>query len=229
MENKYLTRNNAYKKREPFRDAKKVYIYCEGEVREIEYFKYFRYLSSNINIIPIPNKGGKSDPLKLLEQFKKDFEGSSDTSPKYVLDTEQNDEVWFVIDTDQWNTGDKINKLRRFCSEKDEEKIHCWQVAQSNPCFEIWLYYHFFDKKPSKKEVESHKGMKDFVTHSIPGGFDSRSMPVEIETAICNSEKNFSRSDNGQPDKYCTELHILGKTILPFIKDQLSEIKKETL
>jgi hypothetical protein len=64
---KYLSRNKIYEKVEPKNDAKKIYIFCEGEDREVMYFKYFQGFSSNIDIIPIPNNKGQSDPVKLKE------------------------------------------------------------------------------------------------------------------------------------------------------------------
>ena len=39
---KYLSRNKVYKKIEQFKNAKKIYIFCEGEKKEIDYFKYFQ-------------------------------------------------------------------------------------------------------------------------------------------------------------------------------------------
>src|SRR6056297_861170 len=103
---KYLSRNKIYKKIEPFKNAKKIYIFCEGERREIDYFKYFQGFASNIDIIPIPNDNGKSDPIKLKENAEVLFYGNSPTKPIYNLSTELKDEVWFVIDTDRWNEGD---------------------------------------------------------------------------------------------------------------------------
>ena len=38
---RYLSRNKIYEKVETKIDAKKVYIFCEGEETEVKYFKYF--------------------------------------------------------------------------------------------------------------------------------------------------------------------------------------------
>lgn len=53
----------------------------------------------------------------------------------------EDDEVWFVFDTDNW--GPVISEVREKISSK-----HNWFVAKSNPCFEVWLHCHFEDKKP---------------------------------------------------------------------------------
>lgn len=210
--NKFIVRPKRYVRLEPSKDARKIYIYCEGD-RENDYFKFFVGLSSNISIISIPSKNGKSDPKKLLESAVVDFEN------KYVLDKDENDSVWFVIDTDEW--GSKIKILRDFCKKQNTPiGSDIWFVTQSNPCFEIWLYYHFDANKPNLEDVKNHASMKDFVNALISGGFDCRKNPALIENAIINAKKNYNEV-NGEPDLYSTEVYKLGELILPFVKSIL--------
>ena len=126
-----------------------------------------------------------------------------------------------MIDTDEWNIGDKIEQLKAFCKENAR-----WFVVQSNPCFELWLYYHFYDQKPVSENVAAYSTFKAFVDAQIKGGFDARRMPAELETAIQNSRQNFETED-GQPKLYSTEVHILGAVINSFVKQQLDEIKQK--
>ncbi|MBU0487433.1 MAG: RloB family protein [Bacteroidetes bacterium] len=221
---KYLSRNKVYEKLHVQKDAKKVYIFCEGEDTEIKYFRYFQGFSSNIDIIPIPNSDGQSDPQKLKENAELLFFGNATTLPKYCLIDEYKDEVWFVIDTDRWNTGNKIQILKDFCKSKNKQ-TNQWFTVQSNPCFELWLYYHFKEVKPNEEDVNRFSSFKEFVNNQIKGGFDKRSMPVELESAIRNSLKNFE-TENEQPKLYSTEVHHLGQVIIPFVKHQL-DIAKE--
>lgn len=213
---KYLSRNKVYKKFEPFKNAKKIYIFCEGERKEIDYFKFFQGFASNIDIIPIPNDNGKSDPTKLKAQAEFSIENNSISLSQELLD-----EVWFVIDTDRWNEGNKIDKLKAFVEEK-KESYNGWYVAQSNPSFEIWLYYHFNSEKPNNEEVAAFASFKEFVATKIKGGFDNRSMPLEIQQATSNAENAFE-SENGQPKIYSTEVFILAKQIINFTKAQLDQ------
>ena len=127
----YLTRNKIYQRLPPNRDAKKVYIFCEGD-REVSYFNYFTNISSNIDIIPIGSEEGKSDPVKLKDQAIVYFQKTS-------LNADYHDEVWFVIDTDRWNEKEKIAQLKNFCLENKTDQNN-WEVSQSNPSFEVWLY-----------------------------------------------------------------------------------------
>lgn len=219
MKNKYLVRSRRYERQEPLRDSRKIYIYCEGNKREFDYFRFFCGLSSNVNIIPIPSKDGKTDPEKLMEAAQEEFGINSDVSPKFTLDVSQQDNVWFVIDTDSW--GSKITDLRNFCKSQNAGLDNeAWYVSQSNPSFEIWLYYHKFSEKPVKNDVDKYSSIKEFVDAQIPGGFDSRKHPAMIETAIQNAKATYEE-ENQVLKLYSTEVFKLGQVILPFVKDIL--------
>lgn len=221
---RYLSRNKVYEKIEVNHDAKKIYIFCEGKETEVNYFKYFQGFSSNIDLIPIPSDNGKTDPTKLRENAELLFLEKNGNKPKFKLSVDYKDEVWFVIDTDGWNEGNKIQLLKDFCIENNE-KLEQWNLAQSNICFEIWQFYHFYDEKPIDAEVSECASFKEFLNSKIKGGFDNRSMPLELENAIENSIKNFE-IENNQPRIHCTEVHKLGLVILPFVKEQLDKSKK---
>lgn len=219
MKNKYLVRSRRYERQKPLRDSRKIYIYCEGNKREFDYFRFFCGLSSNVNIIPIPSKDGKTDPEKLMEAAQEEFGINSDVSPKYTLDVSQHDNVWFVIDTDLW--GSKITDLRNFCKSQNAGLDNeTWYVSQSNPSFEIWLYYHKFSEKPVKNDVDKYSSIKEFVDAQIPGGFDSRKHPAMIEAAIQNAKATYEE-ENQVLKLYSTEVFKLGQVILPFVKDIL--------
>ena len=77
---------------------------------------------------------------------------------------------------------------------------------------------------PDKEAIALCPSFKHFVGTKIAGGFDNRSIPVEIEKAIHHSEGNYWIDENGQPVYLATELFRLGQVLLPYIKDQLSII-----
>lgn len=228
--NKYLNRQKIYTKLEAAKNAKKLYVFCEGEKTEVNYFHYFKGFSANIDIIPIPPTNGQTDPVKLKESAESYFLKGNNFPSKLDLDKEYKDEVWFVIDTDRWNEGNKIEQLRDFCDEINQRsQYNQWTVAQSNPSFEIWLFYHFNPKKPVQQEVDNFNSFKHFVHHNIRGGngFNPNSHPVEIEIAIENTQSNFESMSN-QPSLYSTEVYKLGQIILSFVKPELDKIKKMT-
>ena len=227
-----ITRIKDYEKRAPSRDARKVYIICEGKGTEPDYFSFFEGLSSNLQIIVIPPENG-TDPLKLMALANRKL---LDETSKFSMDYMANDSVWFVIDTDTWEEEGKIARLRGFCNDQNAtiserysevKSYQAWNVVQSNPCFEIWLYYHFYDKKPDTSVVESYASFKEFVSTSITGGFNFQRDPVRLQDAISNASATFSIGSDEGPDLYSTEVFHLGEKIFPFVRRHLDRLTRK--
>jgi hypothetical protein len=105
-----ILKNRLYERKDPFRDAKLFIIYCEGKRREPEYFSYFNEISSRIKleIIPAEHRGDNS-PTGLYEQACFDtLDVGENPGKKYDID--KDDQIWFVIDTDEW--GQKIEEMK---------------------------------------------------------------------------------------------------------------------
>ena len=224
-----IQRRRDYDKREPSRDAHKIYIVCEGKGTEPDYFAFFEGLSSNLQVITIPPADG-TDPLKLMERAKQVLIGDG---REYTVEYEHGDTVWFVVDTDTWEKEGKITPLRQFCSQKnasisqeyDEVKAYsAWNVAQSNPSFEIWLYYHFYENKPISDEVAKYASFKEYVNNTISGGFNFEKDPVRLESAIENAERNFQVDKESILLEYSSEVYILGKEIDDFVKLEIAKL-----
>ena len=227
-----IQRRRDYGKREPSRYAHKIYIVCEGKGTEPDYFAFFEGLSSNLQVITIPPTKG-TDPLKLMERAKQALMGDN---REYTVDYKQGDTVWFVIDTDTWEKDGKIAPLREFCSQEnaaiplnyDEIKSYnAWNVAQSNPCFEIWLYYHIYGNKPISDDVGKFSSFKEFVDDCISGGFDFEKDPARLEDAIANTRKNFLVDENGIPSLFTSELYQLGMEIHSFVKTDVAKLRNK--
>ena len=161
----------------------------------------------------------KNTPEGLYEKACAFF-NKTDNNPNPKYELADVDKVWFVIDTDDWK--EKIKALRSKCEQHSN-----WFIAQSNPSFEIWLYYHFHFQKPEIGEVEKAKGMKAYLNGKVKGGFDSRDHPKHIRTAVINSEKNYEHEDN-EPKEFATNLHELANQILPLIKEGLDTFLANT-
>ena len=225
-----ITRIRQYDKKEPSRDAHKLYVICEGSSDEPKYYGFFEGLSSNLNVIPIPSEDGETDPVKLSLQAMEQFDP---VNGKYSLDYTQGDRIWFVVDTDTWEKEGKIASLRKFCVLKNEEARNTftetkpyslWNVAQSNPCFEIWLYYHFYAAAPTVEEVNKAVSFKQFVNDKVHGGFKYESDPVRLKDAIANAETNFAVDENGALSLFSTEVLYVGKEIYSFVADELTKL-----
>lgn len=203
-----MKRNKVYKRREPTKDGKLYFIFCEGDKRETTYFYFFNRIASQIIIQIVPIVDRKNSPIGLYNNACQNLLKSQENpNPSYTLN--DGDEVWFIIDTDKW--GDQINTLRENVSNHQN-----WFVGQSNPSFEVWLYYHFRNEKPQN----SIENWKEYLNTLVKGGFDSRKHPIFIETAITNAENNYS-TRNKIPDDVTTELFFLGQKILPLVKQDI--------
>jgi len=211
-----ILKNRRYEKQEPSKDAKIFIILCEGKKREPDYFKYFQEISSKIRLEIIPAKQEEDNsPVGLYNEACSCIIATDDNpTPKYDDITDE-DEIWFVIDTDKW--GEKISELRNKCQVHNN-----WFVAQSNPCFEVWLYHHFHPNIPTFDGIEVSKNWKSFLNKNIKGGFNSKRHPVLIKYAILNSKKNYTETE-GKLNIACTELFKLAENFYPFVKKTVED------
>ncbi|MEZ4987249.1 MAG: RloB family protein [Saprospiraceae bacterium] len=203
-----MKRNKIYERREPTKDGKLYFIFCEGDKRETTYFYFFNRIASQIIIQIVPIEDGKNSPMGLYNNAcQRLLKSEENPNPTYTINDE--DEVWFIIDTDKWDN--QIDTLRESVSHHQN-----WFVGQSNPSFEVWLYYHFRNEKPRN----SIDNWKEYLNTIVSGGFDNRKHPIHIETAITNAENNYSTTNNILDD-ITTELFFLGQKILPLVKQDI--------
>ncbi|MGB0862495.1 MAG: RloB family protein [Saprospiraceae bacterium] len=197
-----------YQKVAPWRDAKLFLIICEGERREVQYFNYFDGLSRRLKVIAIPNESGKSAPKHLqtnAEKAAREYEDGGEY------------ELWVAMDMDKWQAKD-LHDIQSFCNEKG------WSTAFSNPCFEVWLYFHFEKKSLTAKALHQCKTWKQVVDKLGNSGFDSAYHPNLIEAAIQNSKYNYE-GDGYFPKVGSTQIHGLGEQIYELVKDVLNDFE----
>lgn len=215
-----ILKNRLFEREMPTREAKSIYIFCEGARRESDYFSYFSEIDSRINVeVYKLSQEEDNSPLGLLEIAKKSIlKDEYNQNPKY--DFQANDEVWIVLDTDPDKNNSKrpqIDAVKKFC-----EEISDWRVSESNPCFEVWLYYHLFKEKPEFTGDDFCVNWKTKLNESIKGGFDSRKHSILIDNAIENSQ-NTLQITNNYPLKGCTEVFLLGKSITLVLREKIDK------
>ena len=121
---------------------KKFVISCEGSTTEKEYFKILQSLCWNYVSIEILTDKNKSSPDKVLERIS-----------KYNKSIKPGDELWCVVDRDNW-TESQFEELIRWSNQQHHEISR--GVAISNPKFEIWLLVHF-------QNMPSHCGASECI------------------------------------------------------------------
>lgn len=209
-------KNRFFERIEPERSAQKMYIFCEGADREYRYFRYFEALDSHLHLIVYRlQEHEDNSPLGLYQIAEKTLLPTANNPEQEnipIMDYRpEEDLVWIVLDTDKDKTNSRhapLLELREKCVQ------HCWQIAQSNPCFEVWLYYHQESEKPDLTNPEVPKEWKILVDSIIKGGFDPRKHPIWVQQAIQNAKQNFERIEDEFPAIGTTEVYLLAKQML---------------
>ncbi|MEZ4850936.1 MAG: RloB family protein [Bacteroidia bacterium] len=213
-----ILRQRPFSRKPPDKDAKSIFIFCEGKKREYQYFRYFREMDSRVNIeVYELSPDENNSPLGLLN-IAKSCIIKSDENPEPRYDFLEGDEVWLVIDIDLDKTGSRIEQIEEVKSFCDEQKG--WHLVQSNPCFEVWLYYHFFHEKPSFTDEDKCSGWKTLLDSSVNGGFNSNKHPILIESAIHTSRRIHAQAEG--LIEGTTEVYLLGESIFGIMERKIN-------
>jgi RloB-like protein len=189
------------------RDAKLFVIATEGEETEQQYFNMFH--STRIKIVSLPTgRDGKSAPtyvLSRLDEFKE------------IYDFGDEDEFWLVLDVDRWGA----RNLSTVCREATQKG---YQLAISNPCFEIWLCLHFQTLDPYDKTCKDFK----LRLKKILGGYNSSNLDLEnyrihVEEALKRATSLTNKKQEYWPSTLGTHVGQLVKAIMESINSSVAE------
>ncbi len=181
------TENRSYKKSTgKHRDARCFFIVAEGE-REEDYFLWFERKSKRIRVEIIEREGKASAPKHMLARLQK-FLPESAVQP--------GDQVWFVLDVDRWKR-ESIEELRALCTDYEG-----WATAISNPCFEVWLLFHFNEAIPDNPTTS--KMFKQLLHELTPGGYSVERFAPAIATASANAKAADPTPAHDYPDTVAT-------------------------
>ncbi len=122
-------------------------IASEGREQEVKYFNIlkkehihtFQKQNIQIEVLKRPNtQHGDSSP-KWVKEMIVEFLEHNNFDYENFDNIRENDIFFLVIDTDQW-AEQEIISLVDFCKQKQQ-----FNLAISNPCFELWLILHLTD------------------------------------------------------------------------------------
>ena len=117
---------NPTPRRRPSRDTKPVtYVFCEGEKTEPTYFSRWRERGMSLHIFKVSH----TDPPGIIKDAQEIISGRS-------FEPSQGDSVWCVYDVDA-NSNATLAKAAALA------KRNRFDIALSNPCFELWYILHF--------------------------------------------------------------------------------------
>ena len=147
-----MSKKNIYSRNRPIRTpAKILYLFCEGEKTEPNYFcaihrKYRDILRDKFSL-QIKDTF-HTDPIGLVEEAKDLLR---------LNETQKGDIIWCVFDVNNNNNNTLNNAFQRA-----GKKI---QIALSNPCFEVWYILHF---KYSTASIRSSEEAVSILKEYIP-------------------------------------------------------------
>jgi hypothetical protein len=193
-----------------------IIIATEGTHTEPTYFRDMtssRYFyNSRIHVEVLEREGTASAPeyvMKMLDQF----------CDRYQYE-EGLDELWLVVDTDRW--GDKkLADVATKCLQKG------YEMAVSNPCFELWLLLHLKSLREYSPEIldefraNSRIGNRTRLASELVnllGEFSKSSLKTEyflphVEDAIARA-RALDNPELRWPNDLGTRVYLLAEKIM---------------
>ncbi|RMI42228.1 RloB domain-containing protein [Actinomadura harenae] len=141
-------------------------IVCEGEVTEVEYFEGITRLY-RAPTVKVECVGKGRDPLKTVNHALRLRENSEKAARSKRDSFLKIDHVWCVVDVDDHTTLDGALRLAK------RNDVH---LIVSNPCFEIWLLWHYQDFASQTNRFDLPKKLDGHIPgyskkKAIPTGF----------------------------------------------------------
>ncbi len=198
------------------RDARLIIIAAEGEETEKIYFDGLKkyYANPHIHVEVLERLESASDPariLKILDQFRSTYK----LRKGY-------DQLWLVIDVDRWGSQ-KLAAVSQQCVQK------AYQLAVSNPAFEIWLLLHIRALDTYSHEVQTEflnnrkegnrtRLEKEFV--NLLGSYNKVNLDMEffsqhVLIAMRNTQIADRHPESRWPNELGTRVYVLVGEILP--------------
>lgn len=207
-------------RREAFRDARLIVIASEGKDAERIYFTALakEYTNPRVHVHILErseNEQNNSSPEHVLKQL-------NDYKSKYEL--EADDELWLVVDKDQW----KDKTLSRVATECAlEVSMH---MALSNPCFELWLLLHMEDAASLTPEehmlwMENRRKSKNADPYLKvrlrqkmgtyhESSYDAMTLIAHIEDAIKRARALDKTPTDRWPQTLGTRVYLLAESVM---------------
>lgn len=182
-----------------FRDRKKLFVIAtEGAKTEEIYFDSLRpRRDAVVRMEVLPSRTHKSDPKNVLKRLR---------GFKQKNDITSTDELWLVIDRDTW----PCKMLDKIAAECDRNGF---QLAVSNPCFELWLYLHLSTPRPFSTADECTSALSSKMAYD-KAGYDADSLHVGIPDALQRAQQMDDEEHHPWPRTNGTRVYLLVQRLL---------------
>jgi hypothetical protein len=172
---------------------------AETEPRYFEEFKPSREAETQIKLVSNPNH--KSKPKEVFNRLAVAFRPYS---------IRLGDEAWMVIDRDSWTDAD----LREVYGAAQAAGF---QIAMSNPCFELWLYLHLREAKPFMDRHHCQRELAAILPGYSPdhkGGYDAAELAKTVREAIRRAKPGDDAPAPSWPNRQATLVYKLVERLL---------------
>lgn len=216
-----------YTKGSPFLSTRIVFILSGGTKREKDYFKPLK-TDRQIHSVKIAFRSKEGQGLKpyelrdLAEGFLKTRLFVTEDNSFFHI--EEDDIIYLLQDVDEFS-----EEIKGYLKDNTQPLSYRWII--SNPSFETWLFYHYYDEPShlsaglSMSEHDRSNWLKEHLNTIIPGGVKSTQALYMVERAIENSKNNYAEHENF-PSVYSTQMHILAESILHEMDEEFYQMKK---
>ncbi|MGV9361971.1 RloB family protein [Amycolatopsis sp. NPDC003731] len=158
------------------RERDRILIVTEGSVTEPQYFQGLakHYKATGVEVCGLKVVGdGRGDPLKVVERANQESENGRLLGRRTGYSS-----IWCVMDVD---THANLEEAVR------EAKRRRYNLAISNPCFELWLVWHYADHNAYISTSHAVKKCSDFGIKKkrIPFGFPYENVGEAIRRSKC--------------------------------------------
>lgn len=215
-----------YTKPEGEIDTRILFILSGGTNRERNYFKMLKddHRLKRIKVAFASKKGQGLNPTQLLEVANKSVDSKIFVTEEasYRFEKKNGDIIYLLQDIDQFEP--EIRRLTK------KEQPDCLRWIYSNPAFEMWLYYHYFDNPlPQLKDAiektleERSQWLKSYLPRIIDGGVKTTKAIAQIRIAVGNSKANY-REENNLPVLFSTMMHMLAEDMLDTMGNEYDEM-----
>jgi hypothetical protein len=194
--------HNRFERKHNVREPNKKYIIAtEGECTEPIYFEAFREQNKqkNIFLTVLPTKDGDSSPEKVLERLKKFVRAK-------VFDKNR-DECWLVIDYDAWGET-KLNQVYSECRKNS------FNLAVSNPCFELWLNFHQENPKSPKTCSDCGKELTKLLGKYDKANYNVEKLLDNLNKAISKAKQLHQDENEMFPKEPGTHVYLLAEKLV---------------
>ena len=182
------------------RDARLFIVATEDRYAPKQYFGFFSHQRVHVEVLFTP-PGQGADPSSVLNRlisFDEQYEIGAD------------DQLWVLLDTDHWITGNHQSGLIQAI---EEARSRGYFIAMSRPCFDVWLLLHH-DNVPAGVEYASGAEVAARIREMV-GEFNKTNLkqehytPLQVQLALDRARALDAGEVGLWPEKTATRVYLL--------------------